>query len=251
MRLLIMTCSARKRGGDAPLPAHERYDGPLWQVLRAYRREQPLFAGELAVHVLSAEFGLIPDTCPVPLYDQTMTGTRAEALRPQAVGRLAELLESRPAAVCLALSQRYLRALDGWQDLIPAGTAATVTDGPLGTKLGQLRAWLEGRVWTRDPEPPVRLVAGPQPRGAAIVAGVSLEMARDQVLEIARRALAEDSTGARRYHDWYVLVDGRPVAPKWLVGQLIGLPTTAFNASDARRALLALGFDVERVQREE
>jgi ABC-type multidrug transport system ATPase subunit len=44
-----------------------------------------------------------------------------------------------------------------------------------------------------------------------------------------------------------VLLDGQPVAPKWLVSQLTGLPTSDFDASAARRVLLALGIDVEHV----
>ncbi|GAB4199178.1 MAG: hypothetical protein OHK0022_19180 [Roseiflexaceae bacterium] len=251
MRLLIMTCSARKRNDEELLPAHERYDGPLWQVLRAYRREQPLLAVDLEVYVLSAEFGLISDDHPVPLYDQAMTQARAEALRPQAMERLSRLLSKPPDAVCFALSQRYLSALDGWRDLISAGTSATVTDGPLGTKLGQLRAWLEGRTWVATPEAAMRLTARAEPRGSATVRGRQITMTRAQVLEHARRALADDGTGSTSYRDWYVLIDGQPVAPKWLVSVLTGLPTTAFNAPDARRALLLLGFDVERVQREE
>jgi hypothetical protein len=243
-----MTCSARKRADEGPLPARERYDGPLWQVLRAYQREQPIFAADLAVHVLSAEFGLIPDDHPVPPYDQTMTDARADELRAEATARLAELLGRGPEAVCLALSQRYLRALAGWEGLVPPGVAATVTDGPLGTKLGQLRAWLEGRVWAPPPEQPERLVAGEHPRGAATVGRVRIALTRDEALARARQALEEDGAGAERYRDWCVLIDGRPVAPKWLVSLLSGLPVSAFSTPDARRALLALGFDVERVR---
>ncbi|NNJ13466.1 hypothetical protein EKD04_024375 [Chloroflexales bacterium ZM16-3] len=42
MRLLILKCSARKRGGPEPTPVADRYDGPRWQVLRSYLRAQPM-----------------------------------------------------------------------------------------------------------------------------------------------------------------------------------------------------------------
>ncbi len=247
MRLLILKCSARKRGGEQPIPALERYDGPLWQVLRAYLREQPLFGAGLDVYVLSAAFGLIPASQPIPWYDQTMAPERADELRPEVLRRFAALMEMGYDQLCLGLSQRYLRAIAGWEAHVPPQVAVTLTDGPMGTKLGQLRAWLEGREWTAGGAPPERLVAGAAPRGEVTVAGVTLRMSRDEVLEAARRALEEDGAGAGRYRDWYVVVDGRQVAPKWLVGRLTGLPTSRFDAAAARRTLLALGLDVERV----
>lgn len=70
-RLLILKCSARKRGVEEPIPAIERYDGPLWQVLRSFLREQPLFATDIDIYVLSAAFGLIPASQPIVWYDQT------------------------------------------------------------------------------------------------------------------------------------------------------------------------------------
>src|SRR5689334_2362986 len=92
-RLLILKCSARKRGDDTPIPALERYDGPLWQVLRSFLREQPLFATDLDVYVLSAAFGLIPAAHPIPWYDQTMSPERGAELRPAVLVELERLMQ--------------------------------------------------------------------------------------------------------------------------------------------------------------
>lgn len=246
-RLLILKCSARKRGEAEPIPAIERYDGPLWQVLRSFRRTQPLFAADLDVYVLSAAFGLIPASQPIPPYDQTMAPERADELRPVVLERFRALVDNGCRDLCLGLSQRYLRAMRGWETVVPPGMAVTLTDGPMGTKLGQLRAWLEGRTWGPSDNLPERLIAPEQPRGSAQLAGIEVALDRDAVLERARAALARGEAGARRYRDWYVLVDGQPVGPKWLVSEISGLPTSAFDASAARRVLLALGIDVERV----
>lgn len=247
MRLLILKCSSRKRGPAEPTPALERYDGPLWQVLRSYLREQPLLATDLTVYGLSAEYGLIRGDEPIPLYDRTMDSERADALRPAVLRALPDVLGAGYEQLCLGLSQRYLRAMEGWQALLPAATALTVTDGAMGEKLGQLRAWLEGRAWAPATDRPARLVAPEAPRGAVTLAGVHIQMTRDEVLTRARDALVTDGIHAGRFRDWYVLVDDRPVAAKWLAGLLTGLPTTRFDAANARRALLALGIDVERV----
>jgi hypothetical protein len=246
-RLLILKCSARKRGGTEPMPAIERYDGPLWQVLRSFVRMQPLFAADLDVYVLSAAFGLIPASQPIPPYDQTMAPERADELRPVVLECFRALVDNGYQDLCLGLSQRYLRAMRGWEMLVPPGVAVTLTDGPMGTKLGQLRAWLEGRTWEPSDVSPERLIAPEQPRGNAQIAGIQIALSRDEVLEQARAAIAKGDVGMKRYRDWYVRVDGQPVAPKWLVSLISGVPTSAFDASAARRVLLALGIDIERV----
>lgn len=246
-RLLILKCSSRKRGGDDLLPAIDRYDGPLWQVLRSRIRERPSLAEDVDIYVLSAAFGLISAITPIPWYDQTMAPERAEALRPEALRDFAVLMEHNYNALCVGLSKRYLHAMLGWEDLVPPDTAVTVTDGPMGTKLGQLRAWLEGDVWQPPTHSVGRLAAAKQPRGEAVLAGVPLRMTKDEVLDRARQALASDDAGAGRYRDWYVLIDGRPVAAKWIAALISGVPTSRFDAARARSALLALGVDVERV----
>lgn len=245
MRLLILKCSAAKRGGPEPIPALERYDGPLWRVLRSYLRGQPMFAADLDVYGLSAEYGLIPGSTAIPDYERTMAPERADALRPQVLETFASLMGRGYGQLCLGVSERYLRAMAGWEAHTPPGTAVTITDGAMGEKLGQLSAWLDGATWAPAERPP-RLEAPEASRGEAVLSGVHLRLTRDEVLERARAALAADGAAAGRYRDWYVLLDGRPVAAKWVAGVISGLPTTRFDAANARRALLALGVDVER-----
>lgn len=248
MRLLILKCSAAKRGGPEPTPAIDRYDGPLWRVLRSYVREQPMFAADLSIYGLSAEFGLIHGSQPIPHYDRTMAPERADELRPQVLRAFCGLAAEGYAGICLGVSERYLRAMSGWERLVPAGVEVTLTDGAMGEKLGQLRAWLEGRAWAPQlASRPRRLVAPATARGEAVLAGVLVRLSREEVLERARAALAAGEPGATRYRDWYVLLDDTPVSAKWLASVASGLPTTAFDAANARRALLALGVDVERV----
>lgn len=249
MRLLILKCSSRKRGPTEPIPALERYDGPLWQVLRAYLRQQGLWSADLDIYGLSAEYGLIPARQPIPLYERTMDPDRADELRPGVLAEFQRLMECGYDHVCLGISHRYLRALNGWEALVPPSTDVTVTDGTAAIKLGQLRAWLHGEPWRGVAERPTRLIADAEPRGSARLGGVTFSMSRDEALARARAALAEDSSKqAKAYRYWYAMVDGRPVGVKWLASVLSGLPTTAFQAAQARQGLLALGIDVESVR---
>ena len=246
-RLLVLTCSARKRSGAELLPALERYDGPPWQVLRSVLREQPLLVSDVDTYVLSAAYGLISANAMIPWYDQTMTEKRADELHHTTLQHLCALLNhSGYDQCCLGLSQLYLRALVGWQVCVSTTIQVTVANGALGEKLGQVKSWLLSE--TRTPTiPPTRLAAPMNPRGRAIVAGVSIEGSREDVFEIARAGLRDAAEGIQRYRDWYVLVDGQPVAPKWLISKLTGRSTSEFSADAARRGLLALGVDVEHV----
>lgn len=247
-RLLILTCSARKRDDTGTLPAHERYDGPLWQVYRSVSRDQPLLVSDVDVYVLSAAFGLIPAIQDIPWYDQTMTQERAEELRDSTLAEFCRLLaDDIYDRCCLGLSQLYLRALDGWKERISPAIQMTVAGGPMGEKLSQVKGWLLGEMPKAKASPPERLAASIAAPGRAVVAGVSIARSREEILEIARAGLRAAEQGVQRYRDWYVLVDGDRVAPKWLVSKLTGRSTADFSAADARRGLLALGIDIERV----
>ena len=75
-RLLILACSATKRGRPEHIPAIERYDGPLWRTLRAADPH-----GEKAkVAFLSAHLGFRAANTPIEMYDARMTEPMAAAM---------------------------------------------------------------------------------------------------------------------------------------------------------------------------
>ncbi|GHE81873.1 hypothetical protein GCM10019059_44600 [Camelimonas fluminis] len=76
-RLLILACSATKRPEPDWAPAVERYNGPLWQTLRATDPE-----GQLAkVAALSARYGLIGGSTPIQHYDCRLTVALADQMK--------------------------------------------------------------------------------------------------------------------------------------------------------------------------
>lgn len=92
-RLVVMACSATKRRDPEPLPAIERYDGPLWRTLRARLAELPraaaaVDAGELVLLVLSAEHGFFPAGERILDYDRRLDRHRARWLSSDALDRL-------------------------------------------------------------------------------------------------------------------------------------------------------------------
>lgn len=242
-RLLILSCSKRKRSDESLLPAIERYDGPFFRVLRRYlwtcsaadsgSQEQP------ETFILSAEFGLISAHQPIPFYEHRMTAERAEALRPDVLNTVRHLLAPGQSyhELFLCLGQEYHHALEGWERWRPPDLAVRCAHGSIGVRQAQLRDWLYG-----TPPAPVRV----RQQGAVRIRGKEVHLSPTQVLELARSALREDGKDAANYHTWYVRVDDQRVSPKWLVSKVTGLPVSAFVTDEARRLLAQLGIEVVR-----
>lgn len=239
-RLLILSCSQRKRLDEGLLPAVDRYDGPAFRVLRRFLSQTPFKAPETLI--LSAEHGLIPQSLPIPVYDRKMTPARARELRPQVLAELDRIADAHSFQETLIFAgQQYLTALSGANALLVPGLNARACAGPLGRKLSRLHDWLYG-------SPPKLRYNSTMPAEGSVprIRGVEVSLTSEQILEAVRGALAEGWGNPKRYESWYVTIDGQRVAPKWLVSQLSGLPVGAFTTDEARRLLARLGVEVRR-----
>ncbi len=241
-RLLILSCSQRKRPDPGLLPAIERYDGPAFRVVRKFFRERPPEMQSLDVYILSAEFGLFSANQPIPNYERRMALKRATDLRPQALTTLKHVLEDgQYEGLFISVGKDYLQALTGYETLTPAGLKVKVSMGTQGRKLAALHDWLYG-----SPAVLPRKSISTSTQGKVRIRGVEIALTSEQVLEVARQALTEERGDPTHYQAWYVLVDDQRVAPKWLVSQLTGLPLNAFVTSEALRTLKELGIEVVR-----
>lgn len=229
-RLLILSCSERKRHEPELLPAVERYNGPAYQVLRKYARE----GDAPPTWVLSAEYGLIPSEEPIPAYDRRMTFDRARQLQPQVATALDCLALQGYNDVLVCAGRTYTAAFSGIEERFGS---VTFTSGPLGGQLATLRDWLYGA----PPAPPAC-----EPGRDVVFKGQTLEHTATEVVRLAKRCAAVDPAGASRYAGWYVAAGDLRVAPKWLLGELTGVPVSDFRTADARRVLTALGVEVLR-----
>jgi len=246
-RLLILACSENKKNGPSLIPAIERYDGPMWKILRNTTKKRADSEMNLSVYVLSAEFGLIPATQPIPWYDRVMTEERAKELHRSTIDQLCLLLDEGYSQICLALSKLYLHALQGWENIIPIETLVTVIDGPMAAKPAQLSSWLKGDTWKPTEYEPHYRIEAKKRRSEIVLNGIPIRLSREEVFEKARAALASGNTiGVNNYKDWCVFIDGKPVATKWLVELISGISVGEFDAPASRRVLLGLGIDVER-----
>src|SRR5579885_631674 len=85
--LVVLGCSALKSHAPGLLPAVERYDGPMYKVLRAFLRTSE-WPDDLSVAVLSAKYGLIGGLASIEDYDQRMNRDRAFQLSSEATQTL-------------------------------------------------------------------------------------------------------------------------------------------------------------------
>lgn len=136
MSTLILACSATKVASGLEIPALDRYDGPLWRVLRRALRERDGLADRLAIYALSARYGLIPARgVGIAYYNQRMTPARAAELAPAvAVALNAGLWPVDYVEV----GQAYRLALP----MPPWPASIHVGHGSIGKRLQQLRSWL-------------------------------------------------------------------------------------------------------------
>jgi len=176
--LLILACSATKAAGEG-LTARDRYQGPLWQTLRAADPD----SSKAFVCFLSAKFGLGDARDLLPLYDRALTDADADRMveghtwacypeLPQssrmtmaAKLRAANRDEPRrsPSGVLTLLARelgqpfrdvaicgghRYVRVASSWladfrvMRQLAADAPVTVINGPIGVMRARLRAWV-------------------------------------------------------------------------------------------------------------
>lgn len=235
---LLLSCSQRKRSTPELLPALERYNGPQFQVVRKFFRTHPELQATIDVAILSARFGIIPPNELIPEYDQRITRERAIEINTNVLVTLRQYTQRKMyQRFCVSIGQDYLYAIEGVEALLPADCEVTYLRGSQGKRLSHLSRWLYGN------QPGDEKQRSPG-TGYARIRGVEIHLSPEQVLSQARLALADQPASFPPPQAWYVAIDDVHVGPKWLVSQITGLPVHAFNTTDARRVLAALGVEV-------
>lgn len=170
-RLLILACSATKSPGEG-LTARDRYNGPLWQTLKATDPDSRM----AAVAYLSAKYGLGDARTPLPDYNSLLTRQAAASMierglcgfYPHSMGRAApperrDILQTGALAACRlqrAAGRPFQSvAICGGRHYVEVGTAlvdemrahgfiatdapVTVINDQIGFMRAKLRTWLQ------------------------------------------------------------------------------------------------------------
>lgn len=242
-KLLILACSQRKRPEPGLLPAIDRYDGPSFRVLRKFLRESSLEAQSLDICILSAEFGLIASDQEIPNYDRKMTREQAQDLHPSVIAELQHRIKvTSHTELLVSVGQNYLKALSGYEVVVPLSVTSRMTTGGLGKRLSELHDWL----YENPPDLKFSQIGSSQNHQPCI-RGIEVTSTPEQIMAVAREAITKGRREAMRYQSWYVPVDDQRVAAKWLVSKLAELPVSSFVTSDALRLLTQLGIEVRRL----
>src|SRR5713101_1569240 len=176
--LVILGCSKRKRRTSRLLPAIDRYDGPIFQVLRKRIREAPETSPD--TFVLSGRFGLIPGTFPIPRYDRRLAYDDHATLRLHVEAQLKQTLDQlQPESLFVSVGCRYWLLLEEPLMRQVAQSKLVVATGGIGGRASQLAHWLGlGEDEARD------TVARPA-RGEAVLLGTTVRLRRAEVLQKA------------------------------------------------------------------
>ena len=138
-KLLLISCSQRKREDEGLLPAIERYDGPVYRCLRKMIREETYPVDEIGCLIISAKYGLITAQACIEFYDQKMTAARAVELRYEVQQSLSRYLSNRIEQVFINLGKDYMDTLEGFNwGVYPTLEAS----GGIGMRTSQMKYWI-------------------------------------------------------------------------------------------------------------
>ena len=138
-KLLILGCSDLKRDAEGLLPALDRYDGPVYRVLRKFLREHH-WPTNVSVGVLSAEYGLFGIFKRIANYDKRMDRTTAQAKASECSTVLTKWARSH-SSIDISLGKDYLPAIQPALDTL--NVRPTLFKGAIGEKLYQVKNFLE------------------------------------------------------------------------------------------------------------
>lgn len=153
-RLLMISSSTAIRPNPGLIPALDRYDGPVYRLLRAHRDEGHRLP---IILILSASYGLISGKHPIPAdqSDERLTGSKARrAVHDRARDELRRawwtaqdrymVAGKLHTEVFLALAPRFEPDISPHLSE-PVEPVYTAAHGPMGEQLQQLKDWLKAK----------------------------------------------------------------------------------------------------------
>ena len=139
--LLILGGSDKKIENFRQVPALEVYDGPNYQVLRKFLRENGWPPG-LMIKIISAKYGIIDATTLIEPYDERLDKETAEKMRPTVMQSLKEVKEvGLPTSVFINLGKDYQPAISCIMTLF-GSDKITDLEGGIEKKQQAMEKWL-------------------------------------------------------------------------------------------------------------
>ena len=136
--LLILGCSGKKIEDFNPKPALEVYDGPNYQELKEFLKENGWPPG-LLIKIISAKYGIIDATTLIEPYDERLDKETARKMRPKVMQSLKEV--GLPISVFINLDKDYRPAIVCITTLF-GDDRITDPEGGIEKKQQTMRKWL-------------------------------------------------------------------------------------------------------------
>ena len=137
--LLILGCSSKKREDYGRAPALEVYDGPNFQTLRKYFRENGWPPG-LIIKIISGKYKIIDATTPIEPYNERLDKETAKKMRQRVRYHLKKI--ECPKSVFVNVGKDYLPAVSCIETLFDPNRIEYANGGYV-QKRQELKQWLE------------------------------------------------------------------------------------------------------------
>ncbi len=138
-KLLILGCSKTKLSAYGDIPALDRYDGPMYKVVRKFLRERE-WPQDLSIGALSAKYGLFGVLRGIEDYDKRMNKAIAQAKAHECLTILRKWRDDGHSFTYLPLGKEYLPALQPGLDSL--NIRHRKFNGGQGKKLSQVKTFL-------------------------------------------------------------------------------------------------------------
>lgn len=241
-KILITSCSRKKKIDDNLLPAIERYDGPSFRILRKYLHHSNK---DVDIYILSAKYGFLQADTNIPFYEQKLTDKRSQELKDILLTQVNEFFAiDSSSKLFVNLGKSYLTLFDSvLSKTLQNALSIKYTSGSTGKRLAEMHDWLYGK------QSPLRQKKKNKSiEKETTILGITFTANEQQIHKIVEQKISKSGKKEiENFHSWYVLINEIKVSPKWVVSQLTGLPVGKFHSDQARKALQKLGIKVQRL----
>lgn len=240
-RILITSCSQRKKTDKNLLPAIDRYDGPSFRLLRKYLSQN---TDKLEVYILSAKYGLLSYKNKIPFYEEKLIKQKSQELSQLSISQANQLFDKteQKKEVFVNLGNLYLQVFEPILEKISQTNSVVFTSGSSGKRLAEMHDWLYGE------NSPLRNEQNETNLAEVYIQGIRLQTNEAQIRSIIQKEISQNGIkDLQNFQSWFVPIDEIKVSPKWLISRLTGLPVSKFHSGQARKVLQKLGIKVQRV----
>lgn len=240
-RIVLTSCSQRKKNNESLLSAIERYDGPNFRLLRKYLNQT---TDELDVYILSARYGLIHQEKQISFYEEKLNKNNLQEITKLSIAQANNFFTGREKAkeVFVNLGTLYLQVFEPILEKLSKKNELIFTSGSSGRRLAEMHDWLYGE------NSPLRNEKTETVLKEVYIKGIQLRTDEKQIRSIIQKEITQNGIKyLQNFQSWFVPIDEFKISPKWLISKLTGLPVSKFHSDQARKVLQKLGIKVKRV----